>query len=71
MTKSICILLADGFEESEAIVPADLLKRLGVNITFASITDNKEVRGTHGFKFLSDTTINNISTILFCILITT
>ncbi len=62
MTKSICILLADGFEESEAIVPADLLKRLGVNITFASITDNKEVRGTHGFKFLSDTTINNIST---------
>lgn len=62
MTKTICILLADGFEESEAIVPADLLKRLGVNIVFASITDNKEVKGTHGFKIIADTTINNIST---------
>ena len=61
MTKSICILLAEGFEESEAIVPADLLKRLGVNVTFASITNDKEVIGTHGFKILSDTTINNIS----------
>lgn len=62
MTKSICILLADGFEESEAIVPADLLKRLGVNIVFTSITDNKEIIGTHGFKIISDTTIDNIST---------
>lgn len=62
MTKTICILLADGFEESEAIVPADLLKRLGVNVIFTSITDNKEIIGTHGFKILSDTTINNIST---------
>ena len=61
MNKSVCILLADGFEESEAIVPADLLKRLGVNITFCSVTQNKEVTGTHGFKLISDTTINNIT----------
>ena len=56
MTKTICILLAEGFEESEAIVPADLLKRLGVNIVFASITNVKEIKGTHGFKFIADTT---------------
>ena len=62
MTKNICILLAEGFEESEAVVSADLLKRLGINVTFASVTSNKEVSGTHGFKILSDTTINNIST---------
>ena len=62
MTKSICILLADGFEESEAIVPADLLKRLGLNIIFTSITNNKEVTGTHGFKLIADTTIDSIST---------
>lgn len=62
MTKTICILLAEGFEESEAIVPADLLKRLGVNIVFASITNVKEIKGTHGFKFIADTTINNIIT---------
>ena len=62
MTKTICILLAEGFEESEAIVPADLLKRLGVNVVFASITSNKEVCGTHGFKFLCDCLIDDIST---------
>lgn len=61
MTKTICILLAKGFEESEAVVPADLLKRLGVNVVFTSINDNKEVKGTHGFKLIADTTINNIS----------
>jgi 4-methyl-5(b-hydroxyethyl)-thiazole monophosphate biosynthesis len=61
MTKTICILLAKGFEESEAVVPADLLKRLGVNVVFTSINDNKEVKGTHGFTLIADTTINNIS----------
>ena len=61
MTKTICILLAEGFEESEAVVPADLLKRLGVNVVFTSINDNKEVKGTHGFTLIADTTINNIS----------
>lgn len=61
MTKSLCILLADGFEESEAVVPADLLKRLGVNITFASVSNKAEVIGTHGFKIMSDTSIINIS----------
>ena len=68
MTKTICILLAEGFEESEAIVPADLLKRLGVNVVFASITNDKEVKGTHGFKLIADTTINNISTDNFDVL---
>jgi 4-methyl-5(b-hydroxyethyl)-thiazole monophosphate biosynthesis len=62
MTKTLCILLADGFEESEAIIPADLLKRLGVNIIFTSISKQKEVTGTHGFKLIADTTIDSIST---------
>lgn len=68
MIKTACILLAAGFEESEAIVPADLLKRLGVNIVFTSITDNKEIIGTHGFKIIRDTTIDKISTADFDVL---
>ncbi len=68
MTKTICILLAEGFEESEAVVPADLLKRLGVNVVFTSINDNKEVKGTHGFTLIADTTISNISTDNFDVL---
>ena len=51
MTKTICILLAEGFEESEAVVPADLLKRLGVNVVFTSI--NNKVYAPLAYLFVS------------------
>ena len=60
MTKTICILLADGFEEAEALVPADYLARLGFNIKFVGTTDTK-VRGTHNFYLHADTTLDNIT----------
>lgn len=56
---SVCILLADGFEEAEAIVPADLLKRLGVKVTFVGI-NTLEVRGTHDFYIKADNLIDNV-----------
>lgn len=58
--KTICILLADGFEESEAIVPADLLKRLNVNVIFAGIETYK-VRGAHDFHLCTETLLSDIS----------
>lgn len=42
------IFLADGFEESEALVPWDLLLRAGVDVTLVSINNTLEVKGTHG-----------------------
>ena len=57
---SVCILLADGFEEAEAIIPADLLKRLGVKIIFAGV-NSIDVRGTHNFHIKADNLIDNIS----------
>ena len=60
MTKTICILLADGFEEAEALVPADYLARLGYKVKFVGTTNTK-VRGTHNFYIHSDTTLDNIS----------
>lgn len=58
--KTACIILADGFEESEAIVTADVLKRLNINIVFAGLNSLK-VRGTHDFYIMSDKLLNEIS----------
>ena len=35
----VYILMADGFEECEALVPADLLMRAGAEVVLTSITD--------------------------------
>ena len=46
----IYILLADGFEECEALVPADLLMRAGAQVVLTSITESLSVRGSHGIN---------------------
>jgi len=58
--KTICILLADGFEEVEAIYPADIFKRLGFNVILAGL-DNNIIRGTHDFNIQTPTTLDDIS----------
>ena len=54
----IYILLADGFEECEALVPADLLMRACAQVVLTSITESLSGRGSHGIKLTSDTDIN-------------
>lgn len=52
----IYIMLADGFEEAEALVPCDLLRRAGLSVETVSITDNKVVTGSHGISVTCDIT---------------
>ncbi len=59
----VYIMLADGFEETEALVPWDVLKRAGAELSLVSINSEKCVRGAHGITVTADTTIKNISDI--------
>ena len=42
------LLLADGFEDTEALTTRDVLIRAGIEITTASITDRLEVESSFG-----------------------
>lgn len=57
----IYMLLADGFEELEALTPLDLLRRVGKEILTVSITDQRAVTGAHGITVLADLTANELS----------
>lgn len=50
------VFLAEGFEESEAVVPIDLLRRAGVKVRTCSITSKHKVTSSHGITLLADMT---------------
>ena len=52
--KKVSIFLAVGFEEVEALTPADLLRRAGAEVTLVSTGDKKEVAGSHGIVITAD-----------------
>lgn len=47
----ICIFLADGFEETEALAPADILRRAGADVRLCGAP---VVTGTHGIAVTTD-----------------
>ena len=53
--KKILVLLAEGFEESEMIVPVDVLRRAQFQVDLMSIGP-KEVVSSHGIKMIADKT---------------
>jgi 4-methyl-5(b-hydroxyethyl)-thiazole monophosphate biosynthesis len=54
---SVLTILAEGFEEIEAIVPIDLLRRAGAEVTVAALTDCLFVTGRSGVVVRADTTL--------------
>jgi len=59
--KKAIVLLADGFEDVEAITPIDYLRRAGISVTAASISQNHEVTSRWGgIKVTADTTLTKI-----------
>ena len=50
----VYILLADGFEEIEALCPLDLLRRAGIDAKTVSVTEKRVVTGSHGIPVTAD-----------------
>lgn len=55
-------LLADGFEEIEALAPVDILRRGGVDTKTVSVTGNEYVQTSHGITLKADALLEDIST---------
>jgi len=60
MAKKVIVLLAEGFEEVEAVTIVDYLRRAGVNVTIAAITLFMTVRGARGIKVDADTLLAGV-----------
>ena len=58
--KKVTVLLADGFEEIEALTVVDLLRRAKVYVDTVSITDDYTVRGAHGIPVQTEDLITEI-----------
>ena len=55
----IAVLLADGFEEIEALTPVDVLRRAGLDVKTVGIT-NKIAVGSHGIPVICDITPDEV-----------
>jgi 4-methyl-5(b-hydroxyethyl)-thiazole monophosphate biosynthesis len=55
----IFILMGKGFEEAEALIPCDFLRRAGLEVKLVSLYDEKTVSGGHGIKVECDASINS------------
>lgn len=56
--KKIGVLLADGFEEGEALFTVDVLRRAGMDARMVGTQGRKQVKGAHGVEVTADQLLN-------------
>ena len=57
----VIIFLADDFEECEALVPVDILRRAGLKVITASITGRRDVKSSREIIIQSDCLVENVN----------
>lgn len=60
MKKKALIVLANGFEETEAVLPVDILKRCEVDVAIAGL-GSELIKGAHGVTLKTDAVFENYS----------
>src|SRR5438093_1130024 len=65
---TVLVLLADGFEELEALAPVDLLRRADIEVTVATLSDNRHATGRSGITVHGDVALSAVSGRLFDLL---
>jgi 4-methyl-5(b-hydroxyethyl)-thiazole monophosphate biosynthesis len=53
---SALVCFANDFEETEGIVPVDIMRRAGIDVTVAGV-GSKTIKGAHGLNIVCDKTI--------------
>ncbi len=62
MANLAVIFLADGFEETEAVVPMDFLRRAGIRTTLVAV-ENKQVKSSHKLVVQADAFLDELGNI--------
>jgi 4-methyl-5(b-hydroxyethyl)-thiazole monophosphate biosynthesis len=57
---TVLVPLADGFEEIEAFAPVDLLRRAGIEVTVATLNDNRHATGRSGIIAHGDVALSAV-----------
>ena len=61
----ILFLMADGFEETEFVIPFDYFQRAGFSVTLACVSGESFVTGKLGLKIAADMALKNADTAKF------
>lgn len=63
--KKAVMLFAEGFETVEALMVVDILRRGGVEVTMASITDEETVRSAQGIEVGMDAVLGEVDLLTY------
>ena len=57
--KKVCVLLAEGFEEIEALTVSDVMRRANIECDLVSMNNDKKVKSSHGVIVEADKTFDD------------
>jgi len=57
---TVLVILAEGFEEIEAITPVDVLRRAGATVTLACLAEGIHVTGRNGLTMHADAPLSTV-----------